>query len=1121
MEKYTSIADLNIATKPRKALVTLGVNTVGDFLNVDLDNVLTIPGMGARTKNDLLNLKKRILRSLGKTEEYSSPNSCREWNAITEQFTVRTRNGLAKLGIESIQSFLALNREKVLSVRGVGVSSWNEIHKLQLDLVKQKHIDSSTVPECPEIDSRHQNVEPSWNNILKQMSVRTQHGLKKLGINTIEDFIVLTQERFLSVKAIGITCWKEVQTYQKQIRNELPSDFIYSQNKANRIMSNEEAIQLLMLVRDELGGRQHIIDDLKIHSFSELINVTREEVIALDHVGIVAWNKLQQAIQKVADACNKNRVEHDTQKITLECFTLFGGIGVNSNSIPRNFHPKTPARSLTLSPRNRAILKKLKIDTLESLLMISPDRLLKQKNFGESSLQLLRQSIRDYLHYKNDSDNLIIETVKTFKDFIRLLCTLSELSDREASIFTNRLVGAFGYISTLDYLANIHGFTRERVRQIILSCSRKIQRHYKSTIVLASFINHIRDILEKCRGIVSVAELGEHVRHSMKWDDKIFPDSIKEFIKQFVWDDEISLQNGNIVCEHPCRKCSCIVEGIAKAINSTPSGMISISSLPTGYSFCIQTSEEGCPPYTDMRYSHSFIAELAKRANLIYNCDNIIYTPNTWDLRRGGLNRKVEAVLFKLKRPASSDEVWKELCPYLESFISPERIHSALINADNAHVWGRAIFVHSSYIDIDKSILPLLNNILSLKLDNLSFVALYGLFYEYRVVLENAGIPNEYALSTIINLFLDGFHVDKYRYVYLNKPNKDASIAAYIEQWILDQDGEVNRSDLDRWMTEKVGIRKSLIQPSLARLNKIVMTRKDHLIHLDNTGITFQHLEPLFRWLKVALKEHGQVGVDKLYKSQRVVCSQLNIVSKNMLYGAIRYLFSDYFDFPQYPHVCRIDQSTFNTLGEAITDFFRKRSRIVSLEECFEYFGAKGYSPNRVQSRIYYLPVLLPYYSGCLIHEKTIGWDNNKKEQIRRVLRSAYISRLNLGYILGDLEDVYDRFGDQLPTLSNNICWTGELLSAIASQLSDVKLLGNAKRAYTLISYKNAVKTLSELVALIVRDHFGGGCSREQMNEWMRENGVIRKQLTPHMFTSMPCLEVNEHEYLWKGNINA
>ena len=46
MKTDLPITELQLSTKPYKALNALGVTTIGDFLSINLDRIYEIPGMG-------------------------------------------------------------------------------------------------------------------------------------------------------------------------------------------------------------------------------------------------------------------------------------------------------------------------------------------------------------------------------------------------------------------------------------------------------------------------------------------------------------------------------------------------------------------------------------------------------------------------------------------------------------------------------------------------------------------------------------------------------------------------------------------------------------------------------------------------------------------------------------------------------------------------------------------------------------------------------------------------------------------------------------------------------------------------------------------------------------------
>lgn len=1041
MDKNTPISELRLDTKPYKALMALGVETIGDFLPLPLDRVLEIRGMGDRTLKRLSVIRRRIQASLDRLSEGSNDH------------------------------------------------------------------------------------ELDWNTTFDQLSVRTQHGLAELGIDTLNAFLALTQEEFLSVRAIGVTSWNEVHQHQNRLHNVVASITNASladtaSHTTSSALSGHDPKESLLAVRNALGTRQHILDDLCIRSFSQLLTISYEEVTALKHVGQVTWKILQEAIHKASAIAEAHGNVRSLEEIKITDFPLFDGDGIGSAPIPGFFYPDTLTDSLALSPRSITVLKNLRLNSLKAVLMTYPERLLSRSNFGEKSLVTLRQSILDYLKYRNNSEGSSADTGKSFPDFLRTICRLSGQPKKRTDILLGRLGGISGEIKTYEALALKHGYTRERIRQILKKTLGSIEQHFQSRVTLNSFRSTARHILDDCRGIISLSDLGKQLSDRLQWKRRVPAESLRELFKSFSFGNGIAIRDDKAMCKHPCRTCRMVVERAHELMNSSESGILSFGNFSEPSDLCKPSPDIGCPSNCGVKYSRSFLYELAGRANFYYDDDNA-YSSSAWVLLCGSIPKKTEVVLEMLGKAATPEEVWEAMCPYLDEFIPLEKIHSILIQADGAYVWGRGEYIHKNHIHVHRDILPLIRDSLLARLANAPFVALHGVFQELRVPCEKARIPNDYALSTVVSLYLDDFHVDRYRYVYVDKPSEATSIDTYIEQWILKQGSEVKRSDLEQWMVEHIGVRKSLVQQSLGRLSDVFASRRGYLIHIDNTGMDSETLAPFYRQAKDALEQHDHIGVGRLFKNQQVTCYQLGIVSKSMLYAAMRHFYSDVLEFTHYPHICRQNQDSFDTLGESVSEYIRERNSVVAVDDCVQQFEAKGYSPTQLRARLSNLSRILPFYPGCVVHADTIGWDTDKASQLRDVLFEAYVSRLDLGHLVGDLEEVYDLYEKQLPVLSADMSWTHDLLAALAAKCDDVVLIGNARRAYAITVREDAITTLADLVVVVVRDHFGGGCSREQMNQWMQDNGVVRKQLTTHMFATPPGLEMSDYECLWKGGSDA
>ncbi len=1028
MNKDDSIHSLSLGNKPLKALAALGVKTVGEFLSLNINAVMTLPGMGRRTRDQLFAIQQRLLKDS-----------------------------------------------------------------------KTNHNDGDTPATM------------TWANVFRELSVRTKNGLEALDIKTPEAFLALNRDQFLALRSIGVTCWREVKRGQKQL---LAANALTTAKSGD---PGTDAAKLL-IAREVLGHRQHLIDDLSVHTIEELLLLQREDVTSLPGVGDVAWKKLQEAIHAALGL--KVETSIAPEAITLENFPLFGGHGIGDTAIPDAFHAKAPSKDLPLSVRGQKVLARLGLMNLEEVLTAEPRQLMEQKNFGEHTLTLLRQSVRDYLDYQNSQYNKPVDVGGNFSEFLEMLCSASSQPRKRIAITLARVSAPSGNVRTYDDIAEEYGYTRERIRQILKKTGHQIAQHPQARDILQRFQRTADQVIRAMGGIVSLDAFCTLVSSDLGWSPTMPTSSLQELAKFGLLSQGIAAENDVVTFEHPCRSCDDAVRRLQELVLLSQDETMPLTNLLDPSLLCARRNGEGCPAPPPEGFFNPFLRELATRAGLVCNEDTI-HSPQAWDLRYGGLNKKVAAALDLLGQAASPETVLREISPYLTKRVSTADVHSALIRSEDAVIWGRGVFIHRDYVYAAEEAVQYLREALLQRQSNGPFIALHGLFNELETELKESGIPNEYALSTVVGLYIPDHHVDRYRYVYADAPSEATRIDFHVEEWVLRQGGEVSRKELEIWLVKEIGGRKALAPTTLSRLDSIIATRKGYLIHIANTGLDQDALAPFAKDIQSYLEQHDRIGVGKLFRDQGVACAALGIVSERMLYSALRYFFSNSFDFERYPHIARQDAATSGSLREVISDYVKQEGGIVAIVNCVGHFEALGYSPHQTQVRLSSAPLVYSYYRGCVVHAETIGWDNERASQLHKALADAYEERRDLGLLTGDLDNVYELHEDRLPPLDNDLNWTAELLAALASKLEDVTMIGNAKRAYILTTLGPPKIALGSIVATVVRDIFGGGCSREQLDEWMQDNGVVRRHLTPRMFNAPPGLIMTDYECRWTGENDA
>lgn len=121
----------------------------------------------------------------------------------------KPHKALKALKVKTVGDFLSLNLDRVFDIPGMGKGTFKRlilIRRRIQNLLNQQSGSSNS-------------YDWDWDTVFNQFSVRTQKGLTELGIDSLNKFIALTEDRFLATHAIGAVCWKEVCDQQKLIHS--------------------------------------------------------------------------------------------------------------------------------------------------------------------------------------------------------------------------------------------------------------------------------------------------------------------------------------------------------------------------------------------------------------------------------------------------------------------------------------------------------------------------------------------------------------------------------------------------------------------------------------------------------------------------------------------------------------------------------------------------------------------------------------------------------------------------------------------------------------------------------------------------------------------------------------
>jgi len=132
------------------------------------------------------------------------------------ELSVRSRNCLKKMNINTLGDLLNITEAELLSYKNFGETSLREIKAilepkaLYLGMsLEEKQIPSTETPMHS--GSENEGLLNKSVDDLQQLSVRARKGLQKLNIRTIGDLINTTEAELLGCKNFGVTSLNEIQ----------------------------------------------------------------------------------------------------------------------------------------------------------------------------------------------------------------------------------------------------------------------------------------------------------------------------------------------------------------------------------------------------------------------------------------------------------------------------------------------------------------------------------------------------------------------------------------------------------------------------------------------------------------------------------------------------------------------------------------------------------------------------------------------------------------------------------------------------------------------------------------------------------------------------------------------
>ena len=875
---------------------------------------------------------------------------------------------------------------------------------------------------------------------------------------------------------------------------------------------------------------------------SALLSLTREDLVR-------AWSCGKKTIAEI---------EHLQARLRETSETLV----TEEIRVRLSFHESTnevfdAVRSI-LSVRGANVLEILRVDSLEKLMAVTKEKLLDCRNCGrKTAAEILRlqAEIGDFARHvaqesgefrseillsapclaapsarherRSIEEHMLADAENPAPWLVTWVHGLAR-SERQARAFMLRK-GMLGLAPmTLDRVGEqVGNVTRERARQMDKAVEKRAAVPLQQQR-LRPLIDAAAAVVKERGGLISLEELTEAILCRGEDGDQLrFATKLIAFFSKFkVWKNaglrvqrDGTVRNGDT--RLLVRRLAGLVQKVAAAAADERHGddLWSIErkhlkqTLRETYA-----AEFGDPPLATV--SDAMLdALLKKRRQSLRSRGNRVYSLALWQLRFGNVLQMVDTVLQRMGSPAHFTEISKEAAKWRPG-LSANNIHGTLDRSKNALLWDRGTFVHQDNVVIPLSLIHDVERWLLRALrEDVPFVSVNGAFLHFHSRCERAGFPSEVALYTCLRCSAHPELVyPRLPCVYRKQgfTERIPTVLAF-EDFLRDAGGPVSQQELKDFGLKKLFLKDYQYSQLSQRVSNVMRTADWGYVHLDNYDLDHEALDALVRYTQEVLAMEGHCSVDKIYREKRVTCKSAGINGPVMLYSAFQCFADDAFALNGYPHVVRWDRKKKkqrDTIRQRIIDFVRDSGKPCPYDLLEKQFVQKlGYKEQQIYS-VAREPDVCVYHPGCVIHLRSLAWDESKQQALEGLAGRVYADALRAGRSFGHVSHLLE--SDDLPDLPPSMHWSRLLIADLLTKGGRYVMLGNRREAFVPRENKHGIQNFEDLMCVLLNEDWGGATNLTAFESALMQAGVIKSRVTAVMLGTGEKVVIENGEIIVK-----
>ena len=452
-----------------------------------------------------------------------------------------------------------------------------------------------------------------------------------------------------------------------------------------------------------------------------------------------------------------------------------------------------------------------------------------------------------------------------------------------------------------------------------------------------------------------------------------------------------------------------------------------------------------------------------------------------------------------------------------DRMLAPHNVHAALTRENGPFLlWDRGTFVHRQCVTVPADILPAIENWLVDRLSNIDapMILIGAAWRAWEEVCVANGLISEYALYTCLRISDSPELVyPKYPQVYLKKNFKTRlPYTWFIEEFIAQNGGIISSDDLRFFAIDGLGLKEYQFQQGLARIDGVFRNAQGEYVSVRHLEIDLKVLNSLNSYIVTLLHSIPYISVEKILEDKRALCQQAGISDPVLLYNTLKAAAPEDVSYPGYPSISWLPKEKGRLKGfyHEVWEWLKERNQPCSwdeLEDCF--VQKKKYKESALRTALRGEEVL-QYGQGLFVHRDVLGIDSDVLRAVATAAEFGLKQAQDAEKPFALSSDIFERHYQALPSLKNKILWTQTLLVHVIDSLETFKIIGSARNALICRTNTDDIETFEDLIHVLLKNKYGGSCPLKEFEQYLREEGIIAKSLTPFMLNGQNRLVIQE-----------